>query len=136
MAVYTTSVYVFCYCNILRPKSRSSSDTTNSIKYKGINTNCLIWTEGSLLQYFYNVALQRGITHWIAHFTTIATVCIAYCNCFNYFLWTVFVVQHYKIIVKPSPRLRYGNYYVFTLYCTQLVVPDDDLLLGRNMLQK
>jgi hypothetical protein len=35
MIFSTTSVYVFYQCNMFRPNSRSSSGTTNCIKYKG-----------------------------------------------------------------------------------------------------
>ena len=43
-------------------------------------------------------------------------------------------MQHDKNIVKLRSPFRKDRFYVFPFIFCKLVVPDDDLLLGRNKL--
>jgi len=44
------------------------------------------------------------------------------------------LMQHDKNIVKLKSPFRKDKFYVFPFKFCKLVVPDDDLLLGRNRL--
>jgi len=44
------------------------------------------------------------------------------------------LMQHDKNIVKLRSPFRKDKFYVFIFIFCKLVVPDDDLLLGRNRL--
>jgi hypothetical protein len=75
-----------------------------------------------------NNATNRPLYHHRLYF------CITNFNYFGYCFYKIMPVMQHDKTLYIETFVPKGNLYVLILYFIQIVWPDDDLLLGRNML--
>jgi len=76
----------------------------------------------------------RKLTQWIVHFTIVDTRYILTVNCFNYcFFYKPYLSFTWQTRCNTAISIPI-RYFVLPLYFIQFVLPNDDLLLGQNML--